>query len=106
VTNTVIRWVNIGKERDGMTPDAVQYARALRPPYHLLSFLRSVIHLPPTLLSQVSYSPNTLDRYLHKKKFSVFNINVTPFSWNLYGRTLVDCQNRKKKKNLVFSRES
>ena len=37
-----IRWVNIGKERDGMAPDAVQYARALRPPYHLLSFLRSV----------------------------------------------------------------
>jgi hypothetical protein len=34
------RWVNIGKERDGMKPDAVQYARALRPPYHLLSFLR------------------------------------------------------------------
>merc|ERR550539_1540904 len=34
------RWVNIGKERDGMAPDAVQYARALRPPYHLLSFLR------------------------------------------------------------------
>ena len=23
-----------------MSPDAVQYARALRPPYHLLSFLR------------------------------------------------------------------
>ena len=23
-----------------MEPDAVQYARALRPPYHLLSFLR------------------------------------------------------------------
>ena len=36
------RWVNIGKERDGMAPDAVQYARALRPPYHLLSFLRCV----------------------------------------------------------------
>ncbi|XP_040578587.1 uncharacterized protein [Lepeophtheirus salmonis] len=34
------RWVNIGKERDNMTPDSVQYARALRPPYHLLSFLR------------------------------------------------------------------
>ena len=34
------RWVNIGKERDRMAPDAVQYARALRPPYHLLSFLR------------------------------------------------------------------
>ena len=34
------RWVNIGKERDNMAPDAVQYARALRPPYHLLSFLR------------------------------------------------------------------
>merc|ERR1712142_1007260 len=34
------KWVNIGKERDQMTPDAVQYARALRPPYHLLSFLR------------------------------------------------------------------
>merc|ERR1719394_612357 len=34
------RWVNIGKERDQMAPDAVQYARALRPPYHLLSFLR------------------------------------------------------------------
>ncbi|CAB4057426.1 unnamed protein product [Lepeophtheirus salmonis] len=28
------------KERDNMTPDSVQYARALRPPYHLLSFLR------------------------------------------------------------------
>ena len=38
----IFRWVNIGKERDGMTPDAVQYARALRPPYHLLSFLRFV----------------------------------------------------------------
>jgi len=34
------RWVNIGKERDGMAPDAVQYSRALKPPYHLLSFLR------------------------------------------------------------------
>ena len=32
--------MNIGKERDNMAPDAVQYARALRPPYHLLSFLR------------------------------------------------------------------
>ena len=40
VTFTFSRWVNIGKERDGMSPDAVQYARALRPPYHLLSFLR------------------------------------------------------------------
>eukprot|EP00096_Caligus_rogercresseyi_P010951 TRINITY_DN414_c0_g1_i1.p1 TRINITY_DN414_c0_g1~~TRINITY_DN414_c0_g1_i1.p1 ORF type:complete len:876 (-),score=342.27 TRINITY_DN414_c0_g1_i1:817-3444(-) len=34
------RWVNIGKERDNMAPDSVMYARALRPPYHLLSFLR------------------------------------------------------------------
>jgi len=34
------RWVNIGKERDGMAPDAVQYSRALKPPFHLLSFLR------------------------------------------------------------------
>lgn len=34
------RWVNIGKEKNGMAPDAVQYARALRPPYQLLSFLR------------------------------------------------------------------
>ena len=34
------RWVNIGKERDQMAPVAVQHARALRPPYHLLSFLR------------------------------------------------------------------
>ncbi len=34
------RWVNIGKSREGMAPSAVQYARALRPPYHLLSFLR------------------------------------------------------------------
>ena len=33
-------WINIGDERQGMAPDAVQYARALRPPYHLLSFLR------------------------------------------------------------------
>merc|ERR1719356_1449735 len=44
------RWVNIGKERDGMAPDAVQYARALRPPYHLLSFLRIKGHsfyIPP-----------------------------------------------------------
>lgn len=38
--DTIFRWVNIGKERDNMAPDAVQYARALRPPYHLLSFLR------------------------------------------------------------------
>lgn len=34
------RWVNIGKEKNGAAPDAVQYARALRPPYQLLSFLR------------------------------------------------------------------
>ena len=34
------RWVNIGKERNGNPADAVQYARALRPPYQLLSFLR------------------------------------------------------------------
>ena len=34
------RWVNIGKEKNGNAPDAVQYARALRPPYQLLSFLR------------------------------------------------------------------
>ena len=34
------RWVNIGKEKNGSAPDAVQYARALRPPYQLLSFLR------------------------------------------------------------------
>ena len=40
ITIFLRRWVNIGKERDGMAPDAVQYARALRPPYHLLSFLR------------------------------------------------------------------
>ena len=33
-------WVNVGKKRGGMAPDSVQYARALRPPYHLLSFLR------------------------------------------------------------------
>ena len=32
--------VNLVQERDQMAPDAVQYARALRPPYHLLSFLR------------------------------------------------------------------
>ena len=38
--NNDLRWANIGKERDEMSPDAVQYARALRPPYHLLSFLR------------------------------------------------------------------
>jgi len=34
------KWDNIGKLRDGMAPSAVQYARALRPAYHLLSFLR------------------------------------------------------------------
>merc|ERR1719361_3314907 len=28
------------QEKNGMAPDAVQYARALRPPYQLLSFLR------------------------------------------------------------------
>ena len=33
-------WVTIGKEKNGMSPDAVQYARALRLPYQLLSFLR------------------------------------------------------------------
>ena len=32
--------MNIGKERNGNPADAVQYARALRPPYQLLSFLR------------------------------------------------------------------
>ena len=47
------------QERDQMAPDAVQYARALRPPYHLLSFLRlasftNIIHVksfakPPSI---------------------------------------------------------
>merc|ERR1712168_1099698 len=33
-------WVNIGKEKDGMKPHEVQYALALKPPYHLASFLK------------------------------------------------------------------
>ena len=33
------KWKNIGKAKDGMAPDSVQYAQALKPPYHLLSFL-------------------------------------------------------------------
>jgi len=36
----IFRWTNIGKKKEGVDPQAVQYARALRPPYHLLSFLR------------------------------------------------------------------
>ena len=35
-----LRWTNIGKEEDGMKPQDVQYAQALRPPYHLASTLR------------------------------------------------------------------
>merc|ERR1712098_13630 len=34
------KWVNIGKEKDGMKPQDVQYAQALKPPYHLASFLK------------------------------------------------------------------
>ena len=35
-----LKWINIGRERDGMAPDSVQYAKALQPPYHILSYLR------------------------------------------------------------------
>ena len=34
------KWVSIGKEKDGMKPQDVQYAQALKPPYHLASFLK------------------------------------------------------------------
>jgi len=34
------KWVNIGKEKDGMKPQDVQYSQALKPPYHLASFLK------------------------------------------------------------------
>jgi len=34
------KWVNIGKEKDGMKPEDVQYSQALKPPYHLASFLK------------------------------------------------------------------
>jgi hypothetical protein len=64
-----------------MTPDAVQYARALRPPYHLLSFLRSAIYLPPTLLSQVSLGEFAKHIRPKKKFFQIFL--STSFSWNL-----------------------
>ena len=33
-------WVNIGKEKKVMKPQDVQYAQALKPPYHLASFLK------------------------------------------------------------------
>eukprot|EP00091_Calanus_sinicus_P012082 TRINITY_DN27314_c0_g1_i1.p1 TRINITY_DN27314_c0_g1~~TRINITY_DN27314_c0_g1_i1.p1 ORF type:complete len:120 (-),score=25.71 TRINITY_DN27314_c0_g1_i1:36-395(-) len=33
------KWVSIGKEKDGMRPQDVQYAQALQPPYHLASLL-------------------------------------------------------------------
>ena len=33
-------WTNIGKEEDGMKPQDVQYAQALRPPHHLASSLK------------------------------------------------------------------
>ena len=35
-----LRWTNIGKEEDGMKPQDIQYANALRPPYHLASTLK------------------------------------------------------------------
>lgn len=34
------KWVSIGKEKDGMKPQDVQYSQALKPPYHLASFLK------------------------------------------------------------------
>ena len=34
------KWANIGKEKDGMKPEDVQYSLALKPPYHLASFLK------------------------------------------------------------------
>ncbi len=77
MTNTVIRWVNIGKERDGMTPDAVQYARALRPPYHLLSFLRLAIHQLIGLLKQRSLIGASIILRLFEEK-AFFNVWKLP----------------------------
>ena len=37
---TMVKLTLSSQERDQMAPDAVKYARALRPPYHLVSFLR------------------------------------------------------------------
>ena len=34
------QWVGIGRARDGMEKDSVQYSLALRPPYHLASHIR------------------------------------------------------------------
>jgi len=38
------RWINMGNKTEIMAPDSVQYTRALRPPYHLVSFLRMKGH--------------------------------------------------------------
>ena len=77
VTKTVIRWVNIGKERDGMTPDAVQYARALMPPYHLLSYLRLSIHQHIGLLKQRSLIGASIILRLFEEK-AFFNLWKLP----------------------------
>ena len=75
----LLRWVNIGKERDGMTPDAVQYARALRPPYHLLSFLR--FFLFQLLRSHIVLACNSL--FYHMLRTGISMVGSEKFSARL-----------------------
>ena len=75
----MFRWVNIGKERDGMTPDAVQYARALRPPYHLLSFLRFFLFY--LLRSHIVLACNSL--FYHMLRTGISMVRSEKFSARL-----------------------
>ena len=36
------KWVIIGNEKDGMKPQDVQYAQALKPPYHLGNSMKGI----------------------------------------------------------------
>jgi len=69
-------WVNVGSERDGMAPDSVQYARALRPPYHLLSFLRMKGHSTKGISCT---NKNTLVFVVLEGEFTVI-LNTTQFT--------------------------
>ena len=74
------RWVNIGKERDGMSPDAVQYARALRPPYHLLSFLRIKGKSTKGMSCTDKNTMVSFLEFLHQRSSNFF----TRLNWSIY----------------------
>jgi len=69
------QWKPIGKTRDGMEPESVLYTAALRPPHHLVSFIR----LQPQSTKGLSLTGNNTMVFVVTEGEVVVFIHTTQF---------------------------